>query len=110
MFGAVATAVFLHPPRDCGPKLPGEYLRLLHVDTMGFRAPHVREAVEVSGADRVMFGSGYGPAPLDPKEHVDIVNTFGISPAGRRRTCGGTLRRHARPSGVAWPGVLCTYV
>ena len=26
-----------------------EYLRLLHVDTMGFWAPHVREAVEVFG-------------------------------------------------------------
>ena len=41
---------------------------------MGFWAPHVREAVEVFGADRVMFGTDYGPVPIDPKEHVDIVN------------------------------------
>ena len=52
---------------------PSDYLKLLHVDTMGFWAPHVREAVEVFGADRVMFGTDYGPVPLDPKEHVDIV-------------------------------------
>ena len=66
-------------------KLPSEYLRLLHVDTMGFWAPHVREAVEVFGSDRVMFGTDYGPVPLDPKEHVDIVNTLGISPADKEK-------------------------
>ena len=66
-------------------KLPSEYLRRLHVDTMGFWAPHVREAVEVFGADRVMFGTDYGPVPLDPKEHVDIVNTLGIAPADKEK-------------------------
>ena len=58
-------------------QMPSEYLKLLHVDTMGFWAPHVREAVEVFGADRVMFGTDYGPVPIDPKEHVDIVNGLG---------------------------------
>jgi aminocarboxymuconate-semialdehyde decarboxylase len=52
---------------------PSEYLKLLHVDTMGFWAPHVREAVEVFGADRVMLGTDYGPVPIDPREHVEIV-------------------------------------
>lgn len=61
-------------------KLPSEYLKLLHVDTMGFWAPHVREAVEVFGVDRVMFGTDYGPVPIDPKEHVDIVDGLAISP------------------------------
>ena len=56
---------------------------MLHVDTMGFWAPHVREAVEVFGADRVMFGTDYGPVPIDPKEHIDIVNALAIS-AGRQ--------------------------
>jgi predicted TIM-barrel fold metal-dependent hydrolase len=60
-------------------RLPSEYLGLLNVDTMGFWGPHVREAVEVFGADRVMFGTDYGPVPLDPKEHVDIVNALPIS-------------------------------
>jgi len=64
-------------------KMPSEYLKLLHVDTMGFWAPHVREAVEVFGADRVMFGTDYGPVPIDPKEHVEIVNDLAISPADR---------------------------
>lgn len=60
-------------------RMPSDYLKLLHVDTMGFWAPHVREAVEVFGADRVMFGTDYGPVPIDPKEHVDIVNGLAIS-------------------------------
>jgi hypothetical protein len=33
---------------------------------MGFWAPHAREAVEVFGADRVMFGTDYGPVPDTP--------------------------------------------
>ena len=64
-------------------RMPSDYLRLLSVDTMGFWAPHVREAVEVFGADRVMFGTDYGPVPLDPKEHVDIVDGLAISAADK---------------------------
>ena len=52
---------------------------------MGFWAPHVREAVEVFGADRVMFGTDYGPVPIDPKEHVDIVNGLAISAADKEK-------------------------
>ncbi len=58
---------------------------MLHVDTMGFWAPHVREAVEVFGADRVMFGTDYGPVPIDPKEHIDIVNALAISEADKEK-------------------------
>src|SRR5262249_60692039 len=61
--------------------LPSEYLKLLHVDTMGFWAPHVREAVDVFGPGRVMFGTDYGPVPIDPKEHVDIVTGLGLPAA-----------------------------
>ena len=59
---------------------PSDYLRSnFHVDTMGVWAPHVREALEVFGPDRVMFGTDYGPVPLDPKEHIDIVKGLKIS-------------------------------
>ena len=64
-------------------RMPSEYLKLLHVDTMGFWAPHVREAVEVFGADRVMFGTDYGPVPIDPKEHVEIVEGLALSAADK---------------------------
>jgi predicted TIM-barrel fold metal-dependent hydrolase len=45
---------------------------------MGFWAPHVREA-EVFGADRVMLGTDYGPVPIDPREHIEIVTGLAIS-------------------------------
>jgi predicted TIM-barrel fold metal-dependent hydrolase len=58
---------------------PESYLRTnLHVDMMGVWAPHVVEAVAVFGADRVMFGTDYGPVPIDPQAHVDIVNGLDI--------------------------------
>jgi aminocarboxymuconate-semialdehyde decarboxylase len=62
-------------------EMPSAYLKKLFVDTMGFWAPHVREAVEVFGAERVMFGTDYGPVPIDPKEHVDIVAGLALSAA-----------------------------
>jgi hypothetical protein len=48
---------------------PSEYLRRnLWVDTMGFWPPHLREAVDVFGPDRVMLDSDYGPLPISPAE------------------------------------------
>jgi aminocarboxymuconate-semialdehyde decarboxylase len=64
---------------------PSDYLAGLYVDTMGFWAPHVREAVDVFGADRVMFGTDYGPIPIDPKEHVDIVNGLALSEPDKQK-------------------------
>jgi aminocarboxymuconate-semialdehyde decarboxylase len=66
-------------------ELPSSYLSRFSVDTMGFWAPHVREAVEVFGADRVMFGTDYGPVPIDPREHIDIVNALAISDADKEK-------------------------
>jgi len=66
-------------------ELPSNYLRSISVDTMGFSAPHVREAVEVFGAERVTFGTDYGPVPLDPKEHIDIVNGLATSEADKEK-------------------------
>jgi aminocarboxymuconate-semialdehyde decarboxylase len=61
-------------------RLPSEYLaEHLHVDTMGLWGPHLKEAVEVFGADRVMFGTDYGPVPIDPGEHIDLVKELDIS-------------------------------
>jgi predicted TIM-barrel fold metal-dependent hydrolase len=61
-------------------RLPSEYLRAhLRVDTMGFWGPHLREALEVFGPDRVMFGTDYGPVPIDPKEHIDLVEECNLS-------------------------------
>ena len=64
---------------------PSEYLKLLHVDTMGFWAPHVREAVDVFGADRVMLGTDYGPVPIDPREHIEIVTGLDATDDDKQR-------------------------
>jgi aminocarboxymuconate-semialdehyde decarboxylase len=59
---------------------PSEYLRTnLYVDTMGFSAAGIRHCIEVFGADRVLFGTDYGPVPISPAEHIDIVKGLGLS-------------------------------
>ena len=63
-------------------RLPSDYLKAnLRVDIMGLWGPHVKEAVEVFGVDRVMFGTDYGPVPIDPKEHIELVEALDITPA-----------------------------
>jgi predicted TIM-barrel fold metal-dependent hydrolase len=67
-------------------RLPSDYLRAhLRVDTMGIWGPHLREAVEVFGPDRVMFGTDYGPVPIDPREHVDLVEELDLSAAEKEK-------------------------
>jgi predicted TIM-barrel fold metal-dependent hydrolase len=66
-------------------RLPSDYLRQIHVDTMGLWAPHLREAVEVFGADRVMLGTDYGPVPIDPTEHIEMVKALGLSAADEEK-------------------------
>jgi aminocarboxymuconate-semialdehyde decarboxylase len=69
---------------------PSEYLRRnLYVDTMGFWAPQVREAIEVFGADRVLLGSDYGPVPISPAEHIDLVRSLHLDAADEDRVLGG---------------------
>lgn len=61
-------------------KLPSEYLRdHILVDSMGFWGPQLRQAIECLGVDNVMFGTDYGPVPLDPREHIEIVRGLGLS-------------------------------
>ncbi len=53
---------------------PSEYFKTnILVDCMGFNPIGLRAAVEMCGADRVVFGSDYGPIPYGVKEHVQIV-------------------------------------
>jgi predicted TIM-barrel fold metal-dependent hydrolase len=65
--------------------LPSDYLGLLNVDTMGIWAPHLKEAVEVFGPDRVMFGTDYGPVPIDPTEHVRLVEALDLPAADKEK-------------------------
>ena len=53
---------------------PSHYVRRnLWADTMGFDPAGIRHAIELFGIDRVLLGTDYGPVPISPKEHIDIV-------------------------------------
>jgi len=60
-------------------EMPSAYLKRLNVDTMGFWAPQLKQAIESFGTDRVMFGTDFGPVPMSPREHIDIVNSMPIT-------------------------------
>ena len=63
---------------------PSDYFRTnIYVDTMGFSPTGVKAAIEMCGIDRVLFGTDYGPVPISPREHIDVVND--VVPASEDR-------------------------
>ena len=73
---------------------PSDYFKTnILVDCMGFNPIGLRAAVEMCGADRVVFGSDYGPIPYGIKEHVQIVEDVLPSPAERQQVFWKTSNR-----------------
>ena len=73
---------------------PSDYFKTnILVDCMGFSSIGLRAAVEMCGADRVVFGSDYGPIPYGIKEHVQIVEDVLPSPAERQQVFWKTSNR-----------------
>lgn len=61
---------------------PSEYIRRnFHADTMGFNVPMLAAVVNVFSSDRRLFGSDYGPVPISPREHIDVVNRLDLNAA-----------------------------
>jgi aminocarboxymuconate-semialdehyde decarboxylase len=65
---------------------PSEYLKTnCYVDTMGFSPEGIKHCIDLFGADRVLFGTDYGPVPISPKEHIDIIKTLRLSKQDKDR-------------------------
>jgi predicted TIM-barrel fold metal-dependent hydrolase len=50
---------------------------------MGPSAIGLKAMIEMCGVDRVLFGTDFGPVPISPKVHIDLVNDT-ITDAGDR--------------------------
>jgi predicted TIM-barrel fold metal-dependent hydrolase len=46
---------------------------------MGLSAGSVMRAIEVYGIDHIVFGTDWGPVPVSPREHLDMVLGLPIS-------------------------------
>lgn len=63
---------------------PSEYIRRnFHADTMGFNLPMLAAVEKVFGSDRLLFGSDYGPVPISPVEHIELVNQLDLNASQR---------------------------
>lgn len=63
---------------------PGEYVRRnFHADTMGFNLPMLGAVAAVFGPDRMLFGSDYGPLPISPAEHIELVSRLDLRASQR---------------------------
>jgi predicted TIM-barrel fold metal-dependent hydrolase len=53
---------------------PADYVkRNIWVDTMGFDPQGIRHAIEALGVERVLLGTDYGPLPMSPREHIELI-------------------------------------
>ena len=78
---------------------PSEYIRRnFYADTMGFNLPMLTAAAKVFGADRLMFGSDYGPVPISPAEHIELVNHVDLTAPQREDIFWRTANRLFRLS------------
>ena len=67
---------------------PSEYIKKLHVDTMGFHAPGVRCAIDTIGIDKVLLGSDYPPVPIPLRESVDLIKNIALTESDREKILG----------------------
>jgi hypothetical protein len=60
---------------DKNLRKPSEYFKSnIYVDTMGPSATALRAMIETCGVDRVLFGTDFGPVPMSPKLHIDLLD------------------------------------
>src|ERR1700678_633775 len=70
---------------DKNLRKPSEYFKSnIYVDTMGPSAIALKAMIEMCGVDRVLFGTDFGPVPMSPKLHIDLVDDT-ITDAGDRK-------------------------
>ena len=78
-----------NPPIDQVDKnlrKPSEYFKSnIYVDTMGPSASGLKAMIEVCGIERVLFGTDFGPVPLSPKLHIDLIDDVIADEADRTK-------------------------
>ena len=85
-FKGVSDTAAISAYEDRNELPPSEYLRRnVWADVMGLSGPNVLRAIEVYGIDHILFGTDYGPVPLSPREHVDMVLALPLSDEDRDR-------------------------
>src|ERR1700734_3074419 len=60
---------------DKNLRKPSEYFKSnIYVDSMGPSAICLKVMIEMCGIERVLFGTDFGPVPMSPKVHIDLVD------------------------------------
>jgi predicted TIM-barrel fold metal-dependent hydrolase len=52
---------------------------------MGPSAICLKAMIEMCGVDRVLFGTDFGPVPMNPKVHIDLVDDTITDAADREK-------------------------
>jgi predicted TIM-barrel fold metal-dependent hydrolase len=80
--GALSTLTDTFSVRSC---VRNSFKSNIYVDTMGPSAIALKAMIEMCGVDRILFGTDFGPVPINPKVHIDLVDETITNSADRNK-------------------------
>ncbi|MBI2360239.1 MAG: amidohydrolase family protein [Deltaproteobacteria bacterium] len=72
---------------------PSTYIKQLYFDSVSLHPPAIFCAVQTAGADHVLFGSDFPPAPIPLKRSVDAVRALEIPARDKEMILGGNAAK-----------------
>jgi predicted TIM-barrel fold metal-dependent hydrolase len=75
------------------PENPSAYFRCIHVDTVSYGMPTLLANLQVLGADHILFGTDFPPAPVPLTESIDMIKQLPISDDDKQKIFSGNARR-----------------
>jgi predicted TIM-barrel fold metal-dependent hydrolase len=72
---------------------PSSYLRRIHVDSLLFSVPALRCALDVFGADRMLFGTDTPPGRTPPEVTWGLLDRLGLEDDARAQVLGKNAAR-----------------
>jgi aminocarboxymuconate-semialdehyde decarboxylase len=74
-------------------KAPGEYLKMMWLDSTSYHAPALKCAIETVGADHVLFGTDAPPLAVLKPRGLKLVQDLDIPNADKNKILAGNARK-----------------
>jgi aminocarboxymuconate-semialdehyde decarboxylase len=74
-------------------KAPGEYLKMMWLDSTSYHAPALKCAIETVGADHVLFGTDAPPLAVLKPRGLKLVQDLDIPPADKDKILAGNAKK-----------------
>ena len=74
-------------------KAPGEYLKMMYLDTTSYHAPAVKCAIETVGVDRMLFGTDAPPLAVLKPRGLKLIRDLGLPAEDEAKILAGNAAK-----------------